>query len=309
MKLKRADNNPILKPRKTNKWESEGVFNPGIAYYRGEVHMLYRAIGEFKNYISKCGYAKSKDGIRFFRKDKPVLKPELYYEKWGCEDPRITRIGDTFYITYVVLNKSAVKPNPVVQTALASTKDFKDFDRLGKITFKGAEDKDVVLLPEMIKGKYFFLHRPNRWTGRKYETTEPSIWISEIGNFNKLKSWKLLMKPKYYWEKMKIGSGAPPIKTDEGWLVIHHGVDQHLCYRAGAFLLDLKNPRKVIARTENPILEPIKYYERESFKKIVFPTGAFVKNRKLYVYYGASDKYVCLAYCGLKELLNSMSGA
>jgi len=307
MKLKRCDKNPILKPKKSNKWESKGVFNPGVVFYKGKVHMLYRAIGEFKNYISRCGYAKSSDGIKFERNNRPALKPEVYYEKWGCEDPRISRIEDTFYITYVVLKKSAITPNPIVQTALASTEDFKDFDRLGKITFRGADDKDVVLLPEMIKGKYFFLHRPNRWTGKKYETTDPSIWISEIGSFNKLKKWNLLMKPKYYWEEMKIGSGTPPIKTEKGWLVIHHGVDRNLCYRAGAFLLDLNNPRRVIGRTKEPILEPLKYYEREGNKKVIFPTGAYVKDGKINVYYGASDKYVCLASGSLNDLLNSMT--
>lgn len=308
MKLKRCDKNPILKPRKGNHWESKAVFNPAIAYYKGEVHMLYRAIGEYKRCISKCGYAWSTDGIRFNRKEKPALKPELDYEKWGCEDPRMTLIDDTFYVTYVVLNKPAVMPDPVIQTALASTKDFKEFERLGKITFKGADDKDVVLFPEMINGNYFFLHRPNRWTGRKYETTFPSIWISEIGHFNKLKKWNLLMKPKYDWERVKIGSGTPPIKTEKGWLVIHHGIDGNNCYRVGAFLLDLKNPRKVLARSKEPILEPIKDYEREQAKKIVFPTGAYVKNGKLNIYYGASDKYICLASCNLKGLLSSLSG-
>ncbi len=308
MKLKRCDKNPILKPRKGVSWESKGVFNPGIVYNKGEVHMLYRAIGEYKHYISRCGYAWSTDGVRFHRKDKPALKPELYYEKWGCEDPRITKIDNNFYITYVVLKNPAVSPDPVVQTALASTNDFQNFDRLGKITFKGADDKDVVLFPEMIKHNYFFLHRPNRWTGKKYETINPSIWISEVGHFNKIRKWSLLMKPKYDWERIKIGSGTPPIKTEQGWLVIHHGIDRNNCYRAGAFLLSLNNPKKLLARSSEPILEPIKEYEREEVKKVVFPTGAYVKNRMLNVYYGASDKYVCLASCNLNKLLNSLSG-
>lgn len=307
MKLKRWDKNPVLVPRGDG-WESKAVFNPGISYHKGKIHMLYRAVGEFKYYISRCGYASSTDGFHFFRKEKPSLKPESYYEKWGMEDPRISRIGDEFYVTYVVLKKSAVKPDPVVQTALASTRDFVNYDRLGKITFRGAEDKDVVMLPEMINGKYFFLHRPNRWTGKKYETIYPSIWISEIGHFNKIKKWKLLMKPKYYWEQIKIGSGTPPLKTDDGWLVIHHGVDKNLCYRAGAFLLDLNNPKKVIARTTEPILEPSEEYETSGAKKVVFPTGSFVKDGKIYVYYGASDKYVCVATGNLKKLLNSLSG-
>jgi|SRR3989344_195775 len=306
MELKRCSKNPLLKPIARNKWESKAVFNPGVVYHKGEVHMLYRALGEFKYGISRGGYAKSKDGIKFVRKNYPVLKPEVYYEKWGLEDPRITKIKDEFFITYIVLKKSAMLPDPVVQTALASTRDFVNFDKLGKITFKGADDKDVVLFPEMINNKYFFLHRPNRWTGKRYETIYPSIWISEIGHFNKLKKWGLLMRPKYYWEEIKIGSGTPPIRTEEGWLVIHHGIDRNLCYRAGAFLLDLKNPKRLIARSKEPILEPVEDFEREGGKKVVFPTGAYIKGGNIYVYYGASDKYIGMAYGNVKRLLNSL---
>lgn len=304
MKLTRYKGNPILKPSR-NKWESKAVFNPGVVL-DNKIKMLYRAIGEYKNGISRLGYAESTDGFNFNRLKKPVLRLEEDYEKYGMEDPRITKFGDKFYITYVVLRNPALSPNPLPQTALAVTEDFRKFKRLGKITSPGADDKDVLLFPERFRNEYAFIHRPNKWVGYRYETQFPSIWISHSSKFVKLWHPHLLMKPKFSWESMKIGGGCPPIKTERGWLVIYHGIDDDFTYRVGAVLLDLKNPRRVLARLKEPILEPKKAYEREDgVKKIVFPTGAVVEDSKLLVYYGASDRYIAVAYCNLEELLNS----
>ena len=125
MKLKRHKQNPILKPIKSNKWESEAVFNCGAVYETGQVHLLYRAIGEYDNYISRLGYAVSKDGVNFKRKDGPILEPVEKYEKWACEDPRITKIEGKFYITYVAHSQPSHKGK--ARTALATTTDFINF--------------------------------------------------------------------------------------------------------------------------------------------------------------------------------------
>lgn len=331
MELKRYKQNPILKPLKNNKWESGAVFNCGAAYKDNRIHLLYRAIGEYKDYISRLGYAVSRDGINFERKNKPIFESVKRYERWACEDPRITEIEDKFYITYVALSKPAHKGGGPPRTALASTTDFINFKRYGIITPKGADDKDTVLFPEKINGKYVMLHRPHNWTKKEvykekenlylrleekiikwpieekpdYFPEKPSIWIAFSKNLKEWFGHKAIMEPQESWESVKVGAGPPPIKTDKGWLLIYHGVGKK--YSAGAALLDLKNPSKVIARTKSPILEPKEDYEIfGDVPNVVFPEGAVVIDGELYVYYGAADKVCCLATCKLSELINSL---
>ncbi len=345
MELKRHDKNPILKPIKKNKWESGAVFNCGAVYEGGSVSLLYRAIGEYENYISRLGYATSKDGVNFKRNDKPVFEPLEEYEKWGCEDPRITKIGNKFYITYAALSKPVMEGGGPPRTALASTTDFIHFKRHGIITHKGADDRDVVLFPEKINGKYVMLHRPHNWTKKNvfekngklylrvrrkiiewpikevpnYFPEKPSIWIAYSNN---LKDWfghKVVIE---HTNKllMKIGAGAPPLKTKEGWLVLYHDVkrvikDQRykswkgkirICeYRTRVALLDLKDPSKVIANPTQPILLPKKDYELYGdVPLVVFLEGAIIKGDELFVYYGAADTTCCLATCKLNELID-----
>jgi len=334
MKLKRYQQNPVIKPSENNKWESRAVFNCGVVYKNDLIHLLYRAIGKDKNYISRLGHAMSKDGINFKRNDKPIFEPIEKYEKWACEDPRITEINGTFYITYVALSKPAREGGGPPRTALASTIDFINFERHGIITPKGADNRDAVLFPEKINGKYVILHRPHNWTkkdiyekkGKMYlmvkeETIEwplnekpdyfpekPSIWVASSNNLKDWTEHKVIMESQEDWESIKIGAGPPPVKTDKGWLLIYHGVgyDNGIKkYKSGAALLDLKNPSKVIARTKEPILEPEEDYEIfGDVPNVVFPEGAIVKGNELFVYYGAADKTCCLATCNLEELVN-----
>jgi len=322
-KLKRYQNNPILKPNPKNQWESKAVFNPGVAYKNSKVYLLYRAVGEYKNYINRLGLAVSQDGFHFKRvSPQPIFKPEADYEKWGCEDPTINLVEKEIYITYVALDRPAFDPKKIVQTALAKTTDFRNFQRMGIITPKLSDNRDVVLFPERIRGKYIMLHRPKRWTGKKYKTLLPSIWISYSKNLLNWSDHQLLYQPTETWESIKIGAGAPPIKTSLGWLLIYHGVGpdmnpslirfdkeiQTRIYRAGALLLDLNNPAKIIGRSKKPILEPEKDYEiNGDVPNVVFPTGNFVKNGQLFVYYGAADKTCCLATISLNKLIKELS--
>jgi predicted GH43/DUF377 family glycosyl hydrolase len=345
MQLKKYENNPIIKPIKNHRWESKATFNGGIVYDQGKFHLLYRAIGEYKNYISRIGYAVSEDGINFERKAVPVLRPLRLYERWGMEDPRITKIGDRFYITYVALNKSAIRDGGgIIKTALYSTKDFINFKRHGVITPPLINDRDVVIFPEKMSGRYVMLHRPYYWIKDRvhkkdgelfldikakvikwpieekpgYFPDKPSIWIAYSDD---LKNWfnhKVLIEPQEDWESKQLGSGTPPIKTEKGWLLIYHGVSDHRrksvfgyasgTYRVGAFLLDLDDPAKVIARTREPILEPRGKYEISGdTPQVVFPVGAAIVKKKLYVYYGAADKTVCLATAKLDRFLDYLS--
>jgi len=344
MKLLRCEQNPILEPVKKHNWESEAVFNCGVVYEKKTdlFHMIYRAVGEYEQYISKLGHATSRDGINFERKDGGLaFGPTEDFERWGCEDARITEIEGKFFITYVVLSKPPKEGGGPPRVALASTTDFKNFKKHGIITPEGADERDTVLFPEKINGKYVLLHRPHNWS-KKYISSEdgelylqvngtvdpvrrvikwpieekpvfpekPSIWISYSED---LKSWhghKVVMEPERKWEQEKLGAGPPPIKTNKGWLLIYHGVESYndgKKYHVGAALLDLGDPSIVLARTENPILSPETDYERSGdVSNAVFPEGTAVIKDQLYVYYGAADSTCCLATCNLEELVNSI---
>jgi beta-1,2-mannobiose phosphorylase / 1,2-beta-oligomannan phosphorylase len=324
--LQRYKKNPILVPNEANWWESKAVFNCAILHYENKFHMLYRAIGEYERYISRIGYASSTDGCSFARSNHIALEPMQDYEQYGIEDPRMVEIDNQVYITYVILS-AYVTDGAIVEasTALATTTDFLKYTRLGVITTKGSNNKDVVLFPEKMSqqqqssvlsasnntdgaGKYFFLHRPSGWIGSKYGVNKPSIWLGEGNALTNFEKHTLLLKPEEDWEELKVGAGPPPIKTRTGWLVIYHGVSRDKVYRAGAALLDLHDPSKIIGRTKTPILEPKEPYEKfGDVSNVVFPTGAcVVDNDKLFVYYGGADRVCCLATADLNYLLDQI---
>ena len=230
--LERYNKNPILLPNTHHWWESKAVFNPGVLYDGNNVHMLYRAIGEYKHYISRFGYARSTDGFSFERKNEIAFEPTEDYERYGIEDPRLLTIDNQIYFSYVVLS-DYVSKGPVCSTALATTDDFHNYKRLGIITGKGSDDKDVVFFPERINQKYLALHRPRSWVGPRFGVDKPDIWIGQGNTLLNFENYRLLMKPEQDWEELKTGSGPPPIKTKDGWLLIYHGVDKNLVYRAG----------------------------------------------------------------------------
>lgn len=312
VKLRRFRYNPILRPVRKSSWESRAVFNPGAIYRNGKVHLLYRAIAEDDEcYVSRLGYATSTDGLHFRRESNtPVLEPKEDYEKWAIEDPRITELEGKIYITYVAIDKPALTYGKLSHTALASTKDFRNFRRLGLITKKYLDDRDTVIFPEKIRGKYVMFHRPQGfWPDKHYQewkTRLPSsIWISFSSSLTKWRMGKTLMRPEQKWEAKKIGIGPSPIKTSEGWLLLYHGVDDGSVYRGGAALLDLVNPEKVVARLPDPIIEPEKDYEKTGdISNVVFPEGAVVINGTLFVYYGGADKVCCAATISLDDLLD-----
>jgi beta-1,2-mannobiose phosphorylase / 1,2-beta-oligomannan phosphorylase len=317
--LKRYDKNPILVPNEHNWWESRAVFNCATLYDGDKVHMLYRAVGEYENYTSRLGYASSTDGYSFTRPNEMVFTPTEDYERFGIEDPRLVLVDSKIYVTYVVLSNHA-REGPSVSSALATTQDYHDYKRLGIITSKGSDNKDVVIFPEKMRASvsnnglskkpsgascYFSLQRPSSWIGSSYGISRPSIWLGEssstLTNFDK---YVVLLEPKEDWEALKIGAGTPPIKTKQGWLVIYHGVSADKVYRAGAALLDLHDPTKILGRTKRPILEPKETYEKYGdVDNVVFPSGACVLDGILFVYYGGADKVCCLATAELDTFL------
>lgn len=303
VKLTRSPKNPIIEPRPQMAWESMATFNPG-AVRDGEItHILYRAVNERE--ISSLGYATTIDGETIMdRSTEPVLSPEGTWEKLGCEDPRITAFDGTYFVFYTAYSRRGPR------MALASTADFRNYKRLGLVG-PDHDDKDSALFPELIEGQVTIVHRiaPNIELAfldsiEQMETSNP-YWK----NYLKHIEANTIMKPLWKWEKKKVGIGPPPIRTDAGWLIIYHGVDSHDVYRAGAALLDLEDPRRVIARTPEPILEPEEDFERVGVvPNVVFPEGAVVVKDELKVYYGGADRVCCLASVPIKVLTEVLEG-
>ena len=338
--LTRYGNRPVLEPR-PGKWDCVSTFNPGAILVNGNVHMLYRAVSDIKQYISRFGLAVSADGRTFERVvDTPVHAPQRDYEIGGVEDARITREGDGYLVTYAAvsvipgpaydqvnwferarkdpfIDRPGMPPMGPSFTGLLRTKDFRNFSIHGLLTPQGIDDRDGILFPEKINGRYVMLHRPTAWKGAQYGTDQPAIWLAFSDD---LKRWDygtgsqyLLMKPQQgaAWEEQKIGGGPPPIKTRAGWLIIYHGVDNKHVYRAGAALLDLKNPLKVLARTKSFLLQPEMEWERAGvIPNAIFPTAALWEpGRELLVYYGAADRVVGLATADMDVLLEHLQQA
>ena len=319
--LKRYAGNPILEPRGDD-WESVAVFNPAAIYKDGKIHLLYRAVGEYYPYISRLGYAVFDKDLNLIERFKnPCFGPDLKVWESSIEDPRLTEIAGELYLTYVTTPTpsppSAVRrrlgiPMPTdsaqPRTALAEVKDFHNYKRMGIMTPYGAYERDVVLFPEKIDGRYPVIHRPANWVGHGYNTSGPAIWFAWMDSLDgKMVEHKLVMQAEAEWEGEKIGAGPPPIKTDAGWLLIYHGVDKNSVYRAGAALLDLKEPWQVIARSPQPILEPEEDYEKfGDVPNVVFPEGIVRMDDELIIFYGAADKVCCAAKVGLNELVASL---
>jgi predicted GH43/DUF377 family glycosyl hydrolase len=290
---------------------------------------LYRAAGEDKEHIIRFGLAVSKDGFHFERvSDKPVLSPAMDSpDSGGIEDPRIVKFDDTFYITYAyrpfppgqywLPAEKQIPPHRapasapkvirgnVANSGILTSKDLRTFRRLGRITRSDLDDRDVILFPEKVNGRYVMLHRPKDWVGEKYSCQYPSIWISFSDDLLVWEEDRLLLKGTYPWEE-KVGGSCPPLKTDEGWLTLYHGVDGKGVYRAGVMLLDLDDPRKIIARASEFILEPKEEYEKKGlWPDCVFPTGNVIVGDEVFIYYGAADKYCCAATAKVRDLIGA----
>lgn len=339
MKLVKHTENPIFRPNEKNAWESLCVLNPAVIYdeEHQEFVMVYRTAGHDVRHEIKMGLATSKDGVRFERQsDKPVFEGKPFEADGGCvEDPRIVKLGDLYYMTYAARSyapgqywleewvEGVSKPPMYIDEAdvigeelpvmakknitvsyLAITKDFKQYKKLGRITEASVDDRDVVLFPEKVNGQYVIITRPKfKDKGPKM----PSIWIAFTDDLMEYREPELLMTGEAWWEVQRIGAGTPPIKTEYGWLMIYHGVGEDGTYRAGAVLMDLNDPRKIIARTKDFIMEPSEEFELHGIgNPCVFPTGLVEKDGTLYVYYGCADKNIGLATANFEEFMQYM---
>lgn len=324
LNLRKPPSNPIIKPSRDTTWQSKATFNPTALYHDGKVHIVYRAIGDTDE--SVLGYANSRDGViinekfpdiayRHAKREK-VKKtlPKISYSSgggWsgGCEDPRLTLLEDgRVYLLYTAFDGWGS-----IRIALTSISldDFisKRWDWRNPVLISPPNEinKNWVLFPEKIKGKYAILH-----------SLSPKILVDYFDSLDELDGTKFIKSVHQgdpLWSKRNIGIrgvGPSPIKTKYGWLVLYHAMDKinpnH--YKLWAMILDLNNPTKVLHRGVEPILEPDEGYENYGFKSgVVYSCGAVVKDGKLFVYYGGADTVSCVATADfdkfLKELVSS----
>lgn len=306
VKLKRVEENPIITPIQEHAWEVKLTFNPAAIYLGGKTHILYRAMSE--DNTSVIGYAQSRDGIHVdYRSDVPAYAPREPFEQkltpWGnsgCEDPRLVKIGSKIYMFYTAFDG---KNPPRIALTWITERDFLkqkwNWSRPVLISPPEFDNKDAAAFPQKIQGKYWIIHRVGDDIDLSFHHTlnfTGAEWLEEYRWIGPRPGW---------WDSRKVGLAVPPIKTSSGWLVLYHGVsEEDGAYRVGAVLADLKNPIKIIGRTDYPIFEPEKDYEKKGeIPNVVFPCGATLVNKQLFVYYGGADKVVGVASIELDELL------
>ena len=336
----RHSKNPIVVPGE-QPWRMAAVFNPGVIYENGKFYMYERAAGGLRPFICTVGMLESDNGVDFkLSRPNPVFTPTMAgNENGSVQDPRIAKIDDTFYMTFafrpyawsshptgvgVPQSHQTEYPNITIdprenqtRSGLAVSKNLYDWEFHSWVTEPDLDDRDVILFPERIGGKYYVLRRPLPYVDANHKG--PMKGYIQLSESTDLKTWskaEIIVEPQFDWENNRIGGSTPPIKTDEGWLILYHGVETRdasrktVVYRLGALMLDLENPRKVIKRYPFPVMEPEEYYERFGLyiPNVIFPTANIVKDGLVYLYYGVCDTAIALATCPLKDLVDLVMG-
>ena len=299
MELTRHPDNPILLPEPASPWECTNVFNPGVLYHNGLFHMFYRAQG--LDWVSRLGYAVSTDGVHWNRMREPILEPVDGSDSRGLEDPRLVEIEGIFYMTYTAYGSefqgsgTPTHSGGGILPMIARSRNLITWERMGPIV-RGEDNKDHILFPRRIGGRYVALHR--RWPtiGLAY-SDDLLTWPEEdmVPIFGPRASG---------WDSKSVGSNGVPIETDEGWLLLYHAYDDDHIYRFGTCLLDLQDPSRIIHRAAASIFEPRELWElKGDVPNVVFSGANPVVDGTVYVYYGGGDHVIGLATCSLDELL------
>lgn len=258
--------------------------DPRVINYKGQ------------DYLTTLSYLRlvfSDDGVHFYEDSKyPPVFGSGFYESFGIEDCRVATMDDGYCLTFTEVSPVAVG------VGMMRTRDFRHFTHEGMIF--PPHNKDCALFEEKIDGRYYALHRPSSpELGGNY------MWIAESPDRIHWGRHKCVATTrKGFFDSARLGAGASPIRTDEGWLEIYHGADSSNRYCLGAMLLDLKDPSKVLARSSEPIMEPVAPYEQTGFfGNVVFTNGQIVDGDTVHIYYGASDEVICKADFSIKEIL------
>ena len=301
MKLERHPTNPLLLPDPISEWECTNVFNPAVIHHKGLFHMFYRAQG--LDWVSRIGYAVSEDGVRWNRLRRPVLTPHDGSDSRGVEDPRVVELDGAFYMTYTAYGREFHGQGEATHTGggilpmIARSENLITWQRIGPL-LRGEDNKDHVLFPRKIGGRYAALHR--RW---------PQVWLAFSDD---LRTWpEKDMQPIFgprsegHWDSKSVGANGVPIETEEGWLLLYHGYNADHIYKFGTCLLDLEAPQRVVRRPRAPIFWPEELWElRGDVPNVVFSCANPVVDNTVYVFYGGGDHVIGLATCRLADLLD-----
>ena len=343
---KRFSENPILRPSDLKPgidgMEIVCLLNPGVFKFKGKIWLLLRVAerpkqlenkisfpiyneqGEIevlkfdkddpdlnasdprvinykgKDYLTTMSYLRlvcSDDGIHFYEDEKyPPIFGKGKYETFGIEDCRVATTTEGFMLTFTAVSEFGVA------VGLIKTNDWINYSREGLIF--SPHNKDCAIFEEKINYTYYALHRPSSPDlGGNY------IWIAESPDLIHWGNHKCIATSRPgMWDSARVGAGAAPIKTDKGWLQIYHGANSDHRYCLGALLLDIDNPSKVLARSIDPIMEPIEPYEKTGFfGNVVFTNGHYVEGDDLFIYYGASDEVICGAKLSISEILSTLT--
>lgn len=304
----RAAQNPILAPRGEG-FESRNVFNPAAIDLNGSTYLLYRAMDNANT--STIGLAVSGDGITIDeRLPEPIYAPRADFEQKrgsplgnsGCEDPRIVRVDNTLYMTYTAYD--GVR-SPAGAVSSISVDDFlarrwEKWSAPFLLTPDNVDDKDLAILPEKVRGNFLLYHRVNNQICADL--------LPDLSSGKRVSRCIEVMSPRRgMWDGAKVGSAAPPIKVGDKWLMIYHGVSRHAVYRLGAALLDASGT-SVLARTADPVFEPLEKYEQQGeISNVVFSCGTVVRGDTVFLYYGAADKVIGVATASLAHILDALS--
>jgi predicted GH43/DUF377 family glycosyl hydrolase len=337
LKIARCPENPIVWPGKWD-WRMSNAYNPGALFEDGRFYLYERTAGSLRPHRCFVGLLESDDGVHFRHvSDQPVLSPEMLGFPFGSvQDPRVVKIEDTYYMTFAFRRFAwSIFPTGLgvpeasqssfpgfdpaadknqTRSGIAVSKDRVHWEFFGWATPDTIDDRDVILFPEKIGARFALLRRPIGFvdTDTGHGEEHPSIRISYSTDLRTWTEPETVLRPEFGWEDNRIGGGAPPVRTDRGWLVLYHGVEnifpptRRVIYRLGAAILDLKDPRKVIARAPDFIMEPETYSEKFGLfiPNVIFPTGCVVKDGLLWIYYGCCDTAIGLATVRLEELID-----
>jgi beta-1,2-mannobiose phosphorylase / 1,2-beta-oligomannan phosphorylase len=320
IKVERFIGNPVLSPQHQNNFDGFAAFNCSLVpdyKNHNKYYALYRAMGlprVISNYslsLSTIGIAESTDRVNFIKR-RIFIAPLHKWEKYGCEDPRVTYLDGTYYIFYTAISDWPPKASGI-KVAAVTTKNFKEIRERHPVTPFNA--KAMAMFPQKIKGKIVLIltadtDNPPSKIAIAYLNTISDLWdknywhkwYKSVGD----STLSLLRSPKDHCEL-----GAVPLRTKDGWLVIYCYIKNYFSsykiFGIEALLLDLENPQKIIGRTSEPLLIPERDYEvYGKVYNVIFPSGALIINDRLGIYYGASDTTCCLATCGLQELITEM---
>jgi predicted GH43/DUF377 family glycosyl hydrolase len=282
---------PVISPRGDG-WEAAGTFNPAVVMRDSKIVMLYRA--QDKQGTSRLGYAESADGLRFTRRDEPVLSPSAEYEKdGGVEDPRLVRFGDTYYLTYTGYNKKDA------QLCLATSNDLIHWDRKGVIVPANKGNWNVkwtksgAIVPERIDRKYWMY-----FLGTSADNTDQAglAYSPDLLHWTEATQVPVLPVRPGKFDSRVAEPGPAPIVTGNEIVLIYNGADEKLVYRTGIAVFDRADPRKLLWRSDEPLYSPDKEWEKVGqVPNVVFVEGMVERNGRYFFYYGGADKFVGVA--------------